>query len=136
MWRSGWTAWSSSTSKAVDILASKEGRRIAFEVETRKSDALANVMKLDGTGVQRVIVAARDLLKEQLRDQPHVEVMGASEAMNPGRVGKGGTGQPQSDCRAAILYRWSCRSCARLVQRGTRLLTRYLLLTLHTDSAR
>jgi len=47
--------------KAVDILAVKNGKRIAFEIETGKSDAAANVQKcLDG-GIDKVVVVATSL---------------------------------------------------------------------------
>jgi hypothetical protein len=72
--------------KTVDILASKEGRRIAFEIETGKSDALANVQKSASAAIDRVVVVAtsemvRDILDSQLRDYRHVEVVNPKEAM-------------------------------------------------------
>jgi len=42
--------------KAIDLLATKNGRRIAFEIETGKSDVSANVRKALQYGVDRVVV--------------------------------------------------------------------------------
>ena len=44
----------------VDVLASKGGERIGIEIETGKSDALANVRNGLRSGFRRVIVAATD----------------------------------------------------------------------------
>jgi len=44
--------------KAVDILAVKDGKRIAFEVETGKSDAAANVRKCLAAELDKVVIVA------------------------------------------------------------------------------
>jgi len=44
--------------KAVDILAVKDGKRIAFEVETGKSDAAANVRKCLAAQLDKVVIVA------------------------------------------------------------------------------
>jgi len=44
--------------RAIDLLAVKDGRRLAIEVETGKSDVAANVRKCLGTGVDKVVVVA------------------------------------------------------------------------------
>ncbi|MBM4037168.1 MAG: hypothetical protein FJ290_01525 [Planctomycetes bacterium] len=51
--------------KTVDILASKEGRRIAFEIETGKSDVAANVEKVDAAGIDKLYVVATSRLAER-----------------------------------------------------------------------
>jgi hypothetical protein len=44
--------------KTIDLVATKDGKRVAFEIETGKSDAASNVVKCLATGFQRVIVVA------------------------------------------------------------------------------
>jgi len=44
--------------KAVDVVAERDGRRIAFEIETGESDAAANVKKCLDAGMDRVIITA------------------------------------------------------------------------------
>jgi hypothetical protein len=44
--------------KAVDLVASRDGDRIAFEIETGKSDAAANIHKCLDAGMGKVIVIA------------------------------------------------------------------------------
>ena len=41
--------------KAVDLVASKDGRRIAIEVETGKSDVEGNVKKCEQAGFNKVV---------------------------------------------------------------------------------
>ena len=52
--------------KAIDIVASRDGKRIAFEIETGKSDVPANVRKCLQVGMDNVIVAASSA---QISDQ-------------------------------------------------------------------
>jgi len=75
--------------KAVDILATKDGRRIAFEIETGKSDALANVRKCLDAGVEEVIVVAvsaalRDALRARLGLGRRTRVLTGSEVLEFG----------------------------------------------------
>jgi Holliday junction resolvase len=70
--------------KTVDLLAVRGGKRIAFEVETGKSDAAANVRKCLEAGVDRVVVfatsrAAYERLKSSLPADPRVRVVAASD---------------------------------------------------------
>ena len=44
--------------KTIDLVATRAGKRVAFEVETGKSDAAANVRKCLAAGMDRVVVAA------------------------------------------------------------------------------
>jgi hypothetical protein len=44
--------------QAIDLVASRDGDRIAFEIETGKSDAGANVGKCLDAGMAKVIVVA------------------------------------------------------------------------------
>ena len=72
--------------KAVDILAAKDGRRIAFEIETGKSDAAANVRKCLEAGFSKVVVVAssaavRDALEKSLAGRRNVRVMTGPEAL-------------------------------------------------------
>ena len=72
--------------RTVDLLASKDGRRIAFEVETGKSNVLANVEKVIGAGLHRLVVVATSAkvkreLVARLTGRPGVEVLTGGEAM-------------------------------------------------------
>lgn len=44
--------------KTIDLVASRDGKRIAFEIETGKSDAAANVRKCLDAGMDRVVSVA------------------------------------------------------------------------------
>jgi hypothetical protein len=72
--------------KTVDIVAMRNGRKTAFEIETGKSDATANLNKCIGAGFQRIVVAAtsarvRDRLRLTLPGYAGVEVQVASELL-------------------------------------------------------
>jgi hypothetical protein len=42
--------------KTIDLVATREGTRIAYEIETGHSDAAANVEKCLAAGMERVVV--------------------------------------------------------------------------------
>ena len=70
--------------KAIDLVAYKDGQRIAFEIETGKSDAIANVKKCLDAGLNRVVVVAtsavvRDKLSGALQRDNRIELLTASE---------------------------------------------------------
>ena len=70
--------------KTVDLMAMRDGKRIAFEVETGKSDAAANVEKCLKAGMDRVVVVAmsrtmRDSLRRAVPASPGVHVITAAE---------------------------------------------------------
>ena len=72
--------------KTIDLVATRDGSRIAFEIETGKSDAPANVRKCLATGVDKVVVVAtsptvRDDLARRVGCQPKVELLTAAEAV-------------------------------------------------------
>ena len=72
--------------KTIDLVATRNGERIAFEIETGKSDAAANVRKCLGAGVDKVVVVAtsadvRSMLARKLRPHPSVDVLTGSEAI-------------------------------------------------------
>jgi len=72
--------------KAVDILAVKDGRRIAFEIETGKSDAAGNVRKCLDAGMDRVLVvatsaAARNAIAAQLPQEGPVELLSPGDVV-------------------------------------------------------
>lgn len=53
--------------KTIDVIANKNGRRIAFEIETGKSDAAANVKKCLDAGIDKVfVVAASKIIHKKL----------------------------------------------------------------------
>ena len=72
--------------KTVDLLAVRDGKRIAFEIETGRSDALANVNKLRAAGFQKIMVAAastrvKEQLVRQLGEIRDVKVLTANEVI-------------------------------------------------------
>ena len=75
--------------KAIDLVASRDGKRVAFEVETGNSDAAANVRKCLDAGVEQVVVvatsrAAHERLKSSLPADPRVRVVAAAEVKGMG----------------------------------------------------
>jgi hypothetical protein len=52
--------YSIGNGKAIDIVAEKEKKRIAVEIETGKSDVIGNVEKCLGAGFEKVVVVAVD----------------------------------------------------------------------------
>ena len=73
--------------KAIDLLAARDGKRIAFEVETGESDAVANVQKCLKAGIGEVFVVAtsanlRDSLTRKLDSSPNTTVVTGSEALD------------------------------------------------------
>ena len=71
--------------KTVDILATRHGRKIAFEIETGKSDAAANARKCLEGGIDKVVVVAtsnrvREALTRRLPLHPSLPVTTAYEA--------------------------------------------------------
>ena len=79
--------------KAIDLVATRDGKRIAFEIETGKSNAVANVQKCLAAGTDRVVVVAtsrrtRDRLAPALPDDPRVLCLYAADVLTrfvPGR---------------------------------------------------
>ena len=72
--------------KAIDLVATKDGQRIGFEIETGKSDAAANVRKCLDAGMDRVVIVAtsadvRSRLARKLRPHPSVDLLTGSEAI-------------------------------------------------------
>ena len=72
--------------KTIDVVAERDGKRIAFEVETGKSDAAGNVQKCLAAGMDRVIVVAvsasiRDRLARTLRLPAGVELREGSDVL-------------------------------------------------------
>ena len=72
--------------KAVDVLAAKDGRRVAFEIETGKSDAFANVRKCLDAGIEEVVVVAvsaalRDGLRTRLGPSRSTRVLTGGEVL-------------------------------------------------------
>lgn len=53
--------------KTIDIVATRQGKRIAFEIETGKSDTAANVKKCRDAGLDEiVVVATSDLIRNKI----------------------------------------------------------------------
>jgi hypothetical protein len=82
--------------KSVDVVAEKDGRKIAIEIETGKSDYMYNVMKNLEYGFDEIIVAAlnkatRERIVTELKDagqgkEEKVEVVEVTRFLNPGHV--------------------------------------------------
>ena len=76
--------------KTVALLATKEDRAIAFEIETGKSDVTANVRKCLGAGFDKITVVAtsarvRDKLCRILPKHHAVELLTPSELLQRNR---------------------------------------------------
>ena len=87
--------------KTIDVLAERGGKRIAFEIETGKSDAGANVRKCIEAGMDRVVVVptsrrVRDALPKKVSADPRVRCVTAGEVVRmlgaPAGRGKSRTG--------------------------------------------
>ena len=75
--------------KTIDLVATRDGKRIAFEIETGKSDAAANVRKCLAAGIDKVVVVAttptvRNDLAKTVASPPKVELLTAGEAVRQG----------------------------------------------------
>ena len=67
-------------------MAERDSKRIAFEIETGKSDAVANVKKCLDAGFNRVVVVAtspvvRDKLSGMLQEDSSIKLVTASELL-------------------------------------------------------
>jgi hypothetical protein len=73
--------------KTIDLVATRDGKRIAFEIETGHSDGAANVTKCLNAGIDRVVTVTasrkvkHDLLSS-LKGHTHVEVMTGTAAIS------------------------------------------------------
>jgi len=72
--------------KTIDVLAVKNGQKIAFEIETGKSDVPGNAKKCLNAGMDRTIIVTTSVdadnnIRRDLADMPQVEVIRASEAV-------------------------------------------------------
>ena len=79
--------------KTIDLVAERDGKRIAFEVETGKSDAAGNVQKCLDAGIMEVVVVAtseesRRTLERRLQSYPGMRVYTPEEALR-GFAGRG-----------------------------------------------
>ena len=72
--------------KAIDIVASRNSKRTAFEIETGNSDVAANVQKTLVAGIKNIYIVVTSMktkrkIEQKLADYPDVEVLSAAEAM-------------------------------------------------------
>jgi hypothetical protein len=72
--------------KAIDLVATRAGKRTAFEIGTGKSDAAANVRKCLDAGADRVVVVAtseliRNRVAGELPKDEHVVCVTAAETI-------------------------------------------------------
>jgi len=86
--------------RTIDIVAERNGRKIAFEIETGKSDAAGNVRKCLEAGMDRVIIVATSgavgqKLAGELAPWPDMEVLTGAEILQSRELGSGrnGTGR-------------------------------------------
>ena len=68
--------------RTIDVLAGKNGRNIAFEIETGKSDVEANVKKCLDAGINKVVVVATSAhaynnIRFDIGNMPKVDVIKA-----------------------------------------------------------
>ena len=78
--------------KSIDLVAARDGKRIALEIETGKSDAAANVRKCLDAGMDRVVSVAtsrraKDALARTLPKDPRVLCLTPIEVMSHFRLG-------------------------------------------------
>ena len=72
--------------KTIDIVAIRNGKRIAFEIETGKSDSESNVRKCLDAGFGKVVVVAtsamvRDKLSSALPKDKRVRIITVAEVI-------------------------------------------------------
>ena len=72
--------------KAVDLMAQRDGQRIAFEVETGNSDAAGNVEKCLAAGFQKIVVVAtsttvHNAIARMLPERPQVSLLTGADAV-------------------------------------------------------
>ena len=72
--------------KTIDLVAERDGKRIAFEIETGKSDAAGNVQKCLDAGMDRVVIVAtshktEDIARHLVLRHPQAECVAAGELM-------------------------------------------------------
>jgi hypothetical protein len=77
--------------RAVDLVATRDGEQIALEIETGKSDVIANIKKCLDAGLNKVVVAAtsvrvRDRLSGILPKHNSVELITGSELLKRNRL--------------------------------------------------
>ncbi|MFC1783763.1 helicase HerA domain-containing protein [Planctomycetota bacterium] len=65
--------------KAIDIVASRDGKKIAFEIETGNSDVVANARKCLGVGRDRIVIVATSnkvysKIRHELRFFPKIQI--------------------------------------------------------------
>ena len=70
--------------KTIDIVANRHGKQIAFEIETGKSDTLANVQKCLDIGIDEVFVVAtskrvKDNLAAMIKSHPGIKLVTGNE---------------------------------------------------------
>ncbi|MCX5683239.1 MAG: DUF87 domain-containing protein [Planctomycetota bacterium] len=87
--------------KTIDLVAERDGKRVAFEVETGKSDATGNVRKCLDAGMDEVIVVAttsaiRDELLPLLPGDAAVRCLTGPEAMSHRVLSASSRGTPGS----------------------------------------
>jgi len=90
--------------KTIDLVASRNGKRIAFEIETGKSNAAANVQKCLEAGMHKVVVAstsgaAMDAIRRTLPDDPRVLCQTAAEVICRSGLSPSSRGTPGSPAR-------------------------------------
>ena len=72
--------------KAIDIMATQNGKRIAFEIETGKSDVVANIEKVRAAGIPSMYIIAtsapaKEAIERKLTGDCRVEVLSVDKAM-------------------------------------------------------
>ena len=87
--------------KAIDLVAERDGKRIAYEIETGKSDAAANVRKCLAAGMDKVVVVATSTtvhraLSRRIRPGLNVTIVTAAALLRSPAVGDAGDGHPDT----------------------------------------
>lgn len=97
--------------KTIDLLATRDGKRIALEIETGKANIVANVQKCIEAGIGEVFVVAtsanlRDSLARKLESCPNTTIVSRSSWPGNSGILWNGVGER---CRR-LAGRWSVRT--------------------------
>ena len=72
--------------KTIDLVATRDGKRIAFEVETGESDTAANVQKCFDAGLEKIVVVTtssriQEALRKVMSQNPRVEILRGEDVL-------------------------------------------------------
>jgi len=94
--------------KTIDLIAERDGKRIAFEIETGKSDAAGNVQKCLDAGMDKVVIVAtsrktEDIARHLVLQHHQAECVAAGELVQTRGLGFFGVQDDRNPLQAAGL---------------------------------